>query len=237
MLELGQVAEALVQEFPSVREKLASLDGLEPLLARVKLRLMSAQEVLDLRAELLAETNFYGHMLFLIADPGGNHLGVWLRGSQEGRLVWHWHDEWDLSPVYRDFAHYKSALEAHPEATFFDEVPRDYPDVKGAGTDEEVASDRRVIEACRRNLLENHGEDLRRFFAMSMMQVSPRSDLDEVVVPFLDDRDMYVQERAAVILGEHRYGPARAKLEEVARDGTPNGRLAAKGALDKLASA
>lgn len=233
MAELSTLASELAEQIPGVDDIVAAVVRLEPQLARVKLRVMDADEVLELRKELIAETDFYANILFLIADAGGNHLGVWVKGSQAGRLVWHWHDEWDLVPVYRSFAHFERALAAQPDVDFYTDLVGDYPDLKGTATEAEVASDRKIIELYRDNLGKTEGE-YRAMFAMTMMQVAPRSDLDSVVVPLLDDGDMYVQERAAVILGEHRYAPARAKLEEIARAGSPNGQLAAKGALNKL---
>ncbi|MGQ3479107.1 LacI family transcriptional regulator [Paenibacillus sp. TY11] len=48
--------------------------------------------------------------------------------------------------------------------------------------------------------------------------------------------DMYVQERACVLLGHHRYEPATESLKEVVEHGMPNGKPAARKALSMIRS-
>ena len=60
--------------------------------------------------------------------------------------------------------------------------------------------------------------------------MTPKADID-ALVEYLDSPDQWVQERAVVILGQHRHPPARAKIEAIAASGTGNGRLAAESVL------
>jgi len=51
---------------------------------------------------------------------------------------------------------------------------------------------------------------------------------------FLDDEDMYVQERAIQLLGQHRHAPARDRLVALVKTAMPNGQEAAKAALKAM---
>ncbi|MEO3944273.1 hypothetical protein [Gorillibacterium sp. CAU 1737] len=70
-------------------------------------------------------------------------------------------------------------------------------------------------------------------YLFSLMALTPYEDLDSLLI-YLEDEDMFVQERACEIVGHHRYEPAREKLNWVAAEGTHNGKLAAKKALAKM---
>lgn len=68
------------------------------------------------------------------------------------------------------------------------------------------------------------------------MELGPVPPAEETatIVPFLDDDDMFIQERACELLGERRFAPAAGALRRIAREGMPNGRQAAKRALVRL---
>jgi HEAT repeat protein len=68
------------------------------------------------------------------------------------------------------------------------------------------------------------------------MALTSPTDIETRIYPFLDDEDMYVQERAIELLGFHQYQPAVAKLTDLATNAKPNGRTAAKIALKKISA-
>lgn len=236
MTTLQAVLDELAGEYPFVRELAGQLDGLGPLVAQVGLRLMDAGEVREVRAARTEEAaDPYDNLLFLVADPGGHYLGPWLRGMMQGRVSWYHPDEIDLAPVYRSVWSFGQAIATRaPDVTLFSELRHDLPDVEGRATPAERASDRAVIERYRESLAEVDDDDTWRFFfASTIMQLTPRDELDTVMA-FLDDDDVFLQERAAMILGMHRHAPARTKLEQLAATGAGNGKLAARAALKQL---
>ncbi|MDG0876146.1 hypothetical protein L5D93_28545 [Paenibacillus thiaminolyticus] len=124
-----------------------------------------------------------------------------------------------------------ASLEQSPDLDW-DDLKKDYP--TGADIDTQHLEDERKCIDELNDLLHSHqlDEDYRVQLIYSVMAVTPMTDLDSIV-KYLDDEDMYVQERAE-ILGYHRHVPAKEKLREIAQSGMPNGRQAAKGALAKI---
>lgn len=76
-------------------------------------------------------------------------------------------------------------------------------------------------------------EDKRTQYLFSIMAITPYIQLDEII-PLLEDSNMWVQERAAEILGFHRYLPAKEKLNWVKEHGQYNGKMAAELALKRI---
>src|SRR5262249_19126403 len=69
--------------------------------------------------------------------------------------------------------------------------------------------------------------------AMAIMALTPLAHT-ESVLPFLDDPDMWIPERAADVLGARKFAPAVPRLAEVARTGRANGAMAAMRALEAI---
>jgi hypothetical protein len=67
------------------------------------------------------------------------------------------------------------------------------------------------------------------------MALTPSERVD-TVLEFVDDDDMWTQERACWILGRRKYEPAVARLAVVALRGKHNGRVKAIGALGRIGS-
>ncbi|BCC09470.1 hypothetical protein BCM0060_p2136 (plasmid) [Bacillus cereus] len=86
-----------------------------------------------------------------------------------------------------------------------------------------------------KNLLKNPelDEEKRTQYLFSIMALTPYTQLHEII-PLLEDSDMWVQERAAEILGFHRYAPAREKLNWVKEHGQHNEKMAAELALKRI---
>ncbi|MFD0715002.1 hypothetical protein [Paenibacillus sp. GCM10027626] len=80
---------------------------------------------------------------------------------------------------------------------------------------------------------EQINDEIRCQYIFSIMALTPKTHLDSIV-DYLNDEDMYVQERACEIIGFHRYIPAREKLIEVSTTGMHNGKFAAKRALARM---
>lgn len=75
-------------------------------------------------------------------------------------------------------------------------------------------------------------EKKRAQYLFSIITLTPYAQLHEIL-PLLDELDMWIQERAAEILGFHRYVPASEKLNWVKEHGQHNGKMAAELALKR----
>lgn len=75
-------------------------------------------------------------------------------------------------------------------------------------------------------------EEKRAQYLFSIITLTPYTQLHEIL-PLLDESDMWIQERAAEILGFHRYVPASEKLNWVKEHGQHNGKMAAELALKR----
>lgn len=142
------------------------------------------------------------------------------------------HEETDLSPAFRSAGSFIAALEQNPNHDW-DDLKKDYPQGQN-NNNESNAADLQSIEQINHMLqTPDLDDDVRCQYIYSVLALTPYNHLD-TLLKFLDDEDMYVQERACDILGYHKYLPAREKLRELSQHGMHNGKLAAKRALARL---
>ncbi|MDR6726906.1 hypothetical protein J2W91_005431 [Paenibacillus amylolyticus] len=196
------------------------------------LRLMEFEEVIEM-AELLSEMKVYQDIIPLWTDDHSNYIGLKVQGACKYRINYIDHEETDVSPGFRSVRSFIAELEQHP-SFYWDELKKDYPsDIEIS--DAEMDEDLRCIDELNKLISSNPliDDDIRCQYIFSIMALTPKRNLDSLI-PYLDDEDMYVQERACEILGFHRYLPARDKLIEVSTNGMHNGKLAAKRALARI---
>jgi hypothetical protein len=164
-------------------------------------------------------------------DDNSNYAGVYVEGPLTGRVAYVDHDEVDLSPVFSSVDSFlaKFVTAAKKGVDWHEMKQEPPPRTRGRASTRKQGP----LEMLRAKLAVTTDADARARLAMSIMKVTPL-DETESIVPFLDEEDMYVQERACVILGERKYEPAVEKLGRVAKDGTANGVTAAIRALGQI---
>ncbi|MGG4394810.1 HEAT repeat domain-containing protein [Paenibacillus thiaminolyticus] len=198
------------------------------------LRLMNREEIIELY-ECLADLEEFQDILPLWSDDNSNYVGLYCRGPLQNKVCYISHEETDLSPGFRSVSSFLASLEQSPDLDW-DELKKNYPTEADIDT-QHLEDDRKCIDELNELLHSNQlNDDYRVQLLYSVMAVTPKTDLDSIV-KYLDDEDMYVQERACEILGYHRHVPAKEKLREIAQSGMPNGRQAAKGALARIREA
>jgi len=208
----------------------------------VPLRLLSIEEALEFRDTAGDFTELGGQDLraFWI-DDNSNYAGPYVAGPLCGKVGIIDHDEADFSPVYRSV---RSFLDALLDAAAADldwyGMPTDYPVDRGVSTPEvrpASAAERQADWAVARSLMPGleavTDADRRRSLAYADMALTPPEQAGHLV-PFLDEDDMWTQERACFLLGRWRYEAAVPRLAEVARTGQHNGRMAAVRALGRI---
>lgn len=207
-------------------------------------RLMPIEEVKDLR-EAMYGFNWRDSCAFW-TDDNSNYAGIYLDGPLRGRIYFLSHDEPDFSPVYRSLSSFlKTIREAKSREKDWYEMPTDYftptdyylhQDGKPLpATEIERKSDLEAMTTLRLQFDQTSllDDDERRFVCFCIMDLTPLDDL-KYVLEFLSDKDMWTQERAALILGVHKYSPAIDRLAEIAINGSGNGVYAAINALGRI---
>jgi len=196
------------------------------------IRLLSFEEAMEVYLYLHEDVNI-SEVFPLWTDDNSNYVGVYMLGPLTGKVCFIDHEEIDLSPVYPYVQTIIKALLESPESDWY-ELPRYYPCSKENTDKLQLKQDVQTINELK-NLLKNDelNEAKRTQYLFSIMALTPRAQLHEIL-PLLDGSDMWVQERAAEILGFHRYVPASEKLNWVKEHGQHNGKLAAELALKRI---
>ena len=74
-------------------------------------------------------------------------------------------------------------------------------------------------------------EEIRQRLHLAWFNLVAEKEAVQWLLPYLDDRDMYVQERAIELVGRHNCRAAREKLQMLQTTALPNGQTAAKRVL------
>ncbi|MGG3510128.1 HEAT repeat domain-containing protein [Paenibacillus lautus] len=196
------------------------------------LRLMEFEEIIEL-ADFMSEIEVYQDIIPLWTDDNSNYIGLHIQGACKYRISYINHEEADLSPGFRSISSFITKLELHPNSDW-DELKKDYPseiEISSTEIDEDLSCIDELNNLISSNQLIN--DDIRCQYIFSIMALTPKGYLNSLI-KYLDDEDMYVQERACEIIGFHRYIPAKEKLIEISINGMHNGKLAAKRALARI---
>lgn len=195
------------------------------------LRALDYEEILEL-FQYISSIHVFKNILPLWADDNSNYIGLYYDGPLSYKVCYINHEETDISPGFRNVESFIRELEKNPDYDWFD-LRKDYP-AECNINNEWIEDDLKSIDGIN-SILEDASidDDQRCQYLLSIMALTPYQHLN-MLLGYLDDEDMYVQERACEILGYHRYEPASEKLQEVLNHGTHNGKLAAKIALSKI---
>lgn len=195
------------------------------------LRIMNTDETTELM-EFMSDIEEFQNIIPLWTDDNSNYVGFYYQGPIKYRVCYVSHEETDLSPAFRSLHTFIAALEQNADLDW-DELTKEYPTGSEANL-QDIDADVQCIQELNQWLFSDQpNDDPRCQMMFSIMALTPANQLD-TLIPFLDDEDMYVQERACEILGYHRYLPAYDKLVEVSQNGMPNGRMAAKKVLSNM---
>ena len=143
------------------------------------------------------------------------------------------HDDPDLVPTFADITHLMAAVAAHPEA----QDGYDLLHVSRAGQfpAAEPPLDTAVRQAVMRQLREQAeqggDEEIRQRLHLAWFNLVAENEAAQWLLPYLDDEDMYVQERAIELVGRHNCRAAREKLQMLQTTALANGQTAAKRVL------
>ncbi len=233
-LTAAQLAEFRVALGADLPSDLASLyvdhDGMLGT-SNLPMRMLSCAEALR---ENTAVRAFDGQLLepgacLFWTDDHSNYAGVFLSGPLVHRVFILDHDDPELTPRFFDVRSFTRHLLAHPDDVLGGDG-YDYPAIEDPGPT--AAEDRRLGREFLREHTESRQDQRTAFLALALL---PPEDT-HLAVPLLDSPDMWIQERACLLLGVRRHRAAIPRLVEVARSGLHNGRIAAVVALKRMAT-
>jgi hypothetical protein len=163
-------------------------------------------------------------------DDQGNYAAVFISGPLTGRPCFLDHEEVDHTPVYPDLESFHAALLAAAAAgQDWSEMLRsrnDVPSGRSSQDEAELALALRHVEQA----AAAKDARKRKSLLFKALELFPVADTERIL-PYLQDDDMWVQERACQLLARRHYVPAIPALAELARHGRQNARIAAMTAL------
>lgn len=176
----------------------------------------------------------YKNIIAFLTDGNSNYWCLYISGAMKGMICYLSHDEPSLEPKFKSVLNLLNVIEENPEAYDFYDLDRTLFDFPTIGNTSDFEQRNQIIEQLRAELLTEKDEDTKQQIAFSIIALTSTDEIEKNIYPFLDDTDMYVQERAIEMLGFHKYKPAKEKLMELKTSAMPNGRTAAANALKKI---
>lgn len=209
------------------------MDGMLPA------RLMPIDEALRTNlklGEFYADDPKLGPLIWLWTDDNSNYVGLYTDGPAAGWLTVLDHEGEYLTPAFRSIRHFMIALigsaprdEDDDQAAF--DAPSVPPDVPVQRDDPAtVEGDRRLARIFRERYERETNEDQKQLEAISAIRLTPVADT-ALLLPFLEDPDMYTPAEAVDVLRMRQYHDAIPALSRLAEHGSYNGHSMAMGAL------
>ena len=179
----------------------------------------------------------YKDIIPIMTDEQSNYWCVYISGAMKGMVCHLSHDEISLEPRFKNISNLISAVENNAEAhNFYDweEWENNVFDFPATKDLTEFTERKQIIDQLSLELKTETDEQRIQQLAFSIMALTSIDDIETNIYPFLDDEEMYIQERAIEMLGFHKYKLAKEKLIELETTAMPNGRNAAKIALKNI---
>ena len=150
---------------------------------------------------------------------------MYLTGPLLGMVGHFQHDDPDLVPSFATIPDFLAAISAYPEAQDGYELlhdkcayqfPNPIPPLDAAARQAAMQQLRQAAE-------ESDDDEIRQCLHFAWFNLIAKDEIAQWLLPYLDDEDMYVQERAIELIGKHNYQAARDKLHELQTTALPNG--------------
>ena len=178
----------------------------------------------------------YKDIIPLLSDSNSNYWCMYISGPLRGMICYLSHDEVNLEPKFHTISNLIEAIETHPDAYDFSILDALEQNVFDFPKKDLIDFPEReyIVKALLDEFSHEMDEERRQQLAFSIMSLTHHTEIESTIYPFINNEDMYIQERAIWFLGFHSYKPAQEKLQQLLTTAMPNGKLAAKIALRKL---
>jgi hypothetical protein len=180
------------------------------------------------------EFPIYRNLVAILTDENSNYWCIYVNGPLKGMICYLSHDEPNLEPKFKNISSFLKAIDENPEAYDFNDLEETSFDFPNSKKETEFSERKEIIEKLFSEFNSENDEDVRQQIAFSIIALTSTEEIEDNIYPFLDDEDMYVQERAIQILGFHKYKPAKEKLIELKKNAMYNGQTAVGIALKKM---
>jgi hypothetical protein len=204
-------------------------------------RLMPIAEVIKKREEMAGiegQLPKIGDVSWLWTDDNSNYCGIYTDGPMRGWLCIFDHEEPMLTPAFRSTMSFLSSLLAEALrkdirgiACDIPYLPREIPQTIADPANLDV--DRQLVLAFRKCFAAELNEDMQRLFAMCAICMTPVEDTPDVMT-FLSEEDMWIPESAIRLMELRRWLGGVEQVEQLAREGYPNGDSAAMRLLVRM---
>lgn len=185
--------------------------------------------------EYFTQYPIYKDIIPIMTDNQSNYICVYKSGVLFGKVCYVSHEEISMEPKFRSIESLITAINQNPDCWEWLDLPEiafDYPQKRNAPG---MQDDKKIISLLWDSLYKETDDEIKVQTAFCIMALTSLENLEDIYL-FLDDNDMYIQERAIRIFGFHKYKPAVEKLRELETTAKHNGKLAAKLALKKIES-
>jgi hypothetical protein len=195
------------------------------------------EEAFEEMQNYLNEFPVYQFLVPIMTDDNSNYWCLYVDGPLKNMLCHLGHEEPSLEPRFKNLSSLIDAINDHPDCSDMNDFEDTFFDFPSRQVSQGHLQDKKIIgELNEIFMAETDDDQIRTQAAFSIMALTPPTDIEQIIYPFLDDEDMYVQERAIQMLGFHKYQPAVGRLTELATNAEHNGQTAAKMALKKIAA-
>lgn len=176
----------------------------------------------------------YNNLIPILTDNNSNYWCLYINGFLKGMICYLSHDELSLEPKFKGISELIKAIDNNLDAYDYNELDTQVFDFPIKNDNLKIDERKIIIDKLKGELVSNKQEDVRQQLSYSIMALTSDNEIEANIYPFLDDDDMYIQERAIQMIGYHKYKPARNKLIELTKTAMMNGKSAAGKALKEL---
>ncbi|PUA39046.1 hypothetical protein C8Z91_11270 [Paenibacillus elgii] len=196
-------------------------------------RILTTEEIREM-LDFLQDLACHRGICPLLTDDQSNYIGLYTDGPLRDKVCYLDHEETDLSPGFRHMERFVEKSLQTP-GTEWDRLERDYPVVSDRDEQHEHSvHDLKVIQEIDQRLLQEElDEDDMQQLIFAKLTIMPYAE-SEQICRYLTSDDMFIQEKAVILLRKRNYTAAARSLFEVAKNGMHNGRMAAIFALKQF---
>ena len=193
--------------------------------SREGFKILDGEESNDME-DHFSEYPIFENIIAVLTDENSNYWCLYIKGPMKGMVCYLNHDETNLEPKFISLSSFLNTIENNPELEDFYDIHPDLFDFPTSIQREDFKERKNIIEELQKDFDVENDEEVKQQMAFAIMALCTTNEIEESIYPFLNDEDMYIQERAIQMIGFHNYKPAKEKLTELRETAMHNGKQA-----------